>query len=117
MSSITESQSTLSLESYCSERDVSPRCLREKFARSAVISRLKGIEQGKITLVEGTSHQTFGQTTLNCAFHVVLTVHRSRFYPRAAFGADLGAAESFMDGDWTCDNLTDLVRILVINSQ
>ncbi len=117
MSSITESQSTLSLESYCSERDVSPRCLREKFARSAVISRLKGIQQGKITLVEGSSHQTFGQTTLNCLLHVVLTVHRSRFYPRAAFGADLGAAESFMDGDWTCDNLTDLVRILVINSQ
>ena len=117
MSSITESQSTLSRDSYCRERDVSPRCLREKFARKGVISRLKGIEHGKITLVEGTSEQSFGQTTSKCPRHVSLTVHRSRFYPRAAFGADLGAAESFMDGDWSCDNLTDLIRILIVNSQ
>ncbi len=117
MSSITDASASLVTEQFCREHDVAPRCLRERFARRAVISRLKCLKHGEIKLVEGDSELLFGQSTTSCRLRVVLTVHRSRFFPRAAFGGDIGSAESFMDGDWACDNLTDLVRILIVNSQ
>ncbi len=101
----------------CRESDVSPRCLRERFARHALIARLKTLKLGEITLNEGDVEQTFGKATTTCPLRATLTVHRSTFFPRAAFGGDLGAADSFLDGDWSCDNLTDLVRILIVNSQ
>ena len=117
MSSITDVRPSLLVESDCRDRDFAPKCLRERFARNRVLSRLKELQEGEITLVEGDSYQTFGRTTSTCSLRVVLTVRRSRFFPRTAFGGDLGAAESFMDGDWSCDNLTDLIRILIVNSR
>ena len=117
MSGITDADSSIAIEDFCSDLDVSPRCLRERFARKAVLSRLKGLQHGQITLVEGNAEQTFGRMTPECPHQVILTVRRSRFFPRVAFGGDLGAAESLMDGDWSCDRLTDLIRILILNSR
>ena len=117
MSSITNASTPATVEPRCPEQDVSPRCLRERFARKAVLSRVKALEHGQIRLIEGALETTFGTTTAACPLQVVLTVHRSQFFPRVAFGGDLGAAESLMDGDWSCDRLTDLVRILIINSR
>ena len=111
------SSSTSTVENACGEQDVSPRCLRERLARKGLVARLSSLVLGQVTLVEGDQQQTFGTTSPQCPLEVVLTVHRSRFFPRVAFGGDLGAAESLMDGDWSCDCLTDLVRILILNSR
>lgn len=35
-------------------------------------------------------------------------VHHERFFRRVVTGGDLGFAESFMDGDWSCDRLDEL---------
>lgn len=117
MSSITDTRTSLLVDSDCQKREYRPKCLRERFARNRVISRLQDLQEGEVILVEGDAYHTFGKTTSNCPLRVVLTVHRSRFFPRTAFGGDLGAAESYMDGDWSCDKLTDLVRILILNSR
>jgi cyclopropane-fatty-acyl-phospholipid synthase len=79
----------------------SPRTLRERLARQGVLARLKDLAHGEIELVEGETRQTFGKPTAACPFRVVLTVHRPSFFHRVAFGGDLGAAESLMDGDWS----------------
>lgn len=81
------------------------------------MARLKNLKHGEITLVEGDSAHTFGRQTSACSLYTSLVVHRPQFYRRAAFGGDIGAAEAFMDGDWSCDNLADLVRILIVNAQ
>jgi cyclopropane-fatty-acyl-phospholipid synthase len=49
-----------------------------------------------------------GPTDLVCE----LTVHDPRFYGRLVRGGSIGAAESYMDGDWSTDDLTTLIRIL-----
>ena len=117
MSQLIDAAAPRVSENNCRNREVSPRCVRERIARRALISRLAQLQHGQIRLVEGNSEQSFGQLTPQCPLAVTLTVHRSRFFPRATFGGDIGAAESFMDGEWSCDNLTDLVRILIVNSQ
>lgn len=47
----------------------------------------------------------------------IVTVRHPRFFRRAAFGGSLSAAESYLDGDWSCDDLTSLFRIVLRNPQ
>ena len=89
----------------------------ERLGRRALLARLQKLQHGQITLAEGDSIHTFGRRTSTCSLHASLVVHRPPFFRRAAFGGDVGAAEAFMDGDWSCDNLTDLIRILIVNAQ
>lgn len=46
-----------------------------------------------------------------------LEIHSPRFYPRVALAGDLGFAESFMAGEWSCDDLTQLLRVFIVNRE
>ena len=116
MNPLIDIERTQAKQHPCRERDVSPRCLRERFAREAVLSRLKSLNCGQVTLVEGSTQRIFGKRTPASPLAVTLTVLHPQFFPRVAFGGDIGAADSFLDGDWACDNLTDLIRILIANA-
>ena len=48
---------------------------------------------------------------------VAVRVHEGRFYRRAIAGGSIGVAESYIAGDWDCDDLVGLVRLLVRNIQ
>jgi cyclopropane-fatty-acyl-phospholipid synthase len=45
----------------------------------------------------------------------MLTVHSPAFFRALAFGGHIGAAESYVRGEWTSDDLTGLVRLLALN--
>ncbi|MEZ5729247.1 MAG: cyclopropane-fatty-acyl-phospholipid synthase family protein [Burkholderiaceae bacterium] len=86
-----------------------------RFARRALHARLARIEHGALTIVHGQDVHTYGQVTSRCPLRCTLTVRDARFYAEAAFGGSVGTGESFMANDWTCDDLTALVRILLVN--
>ncbi len=44
------------------------------------------------------------------------TIHNPEFYLDVLFKGSLGAAESYMKGHWSTDNLTDVIRLFVINA-
>lgn len=46
---------------------------------------------------------------------VAVQVHHPRFYRDAILGGTLSIAESYIRGDWDCDDLTSLFRIFVRN--
>ena len=46
---------------------------------------------------------------------MTLRVLDPRFYRHAAFGGSVGAGEAYIRGYWTCDDLTTLIRIMVLN--
>lgn len=89
--------------------------IAERFAARVLKSRLALIEHGVITLAEGGRRETFGRATQRCGLHCTVTVRDARFHAEVAFGGSVGAGESFMAGDWTTDDLTALVRILLVN--
>ena len=86
--------------------------LLDRAARSAVESRLRRLSQGRLTLREGSHITVFGSGDGPAAN---LTVHDANFYAATAFGGHLGAAESYIAGDWDTDDLTTLVQLLVRN--
>ncbi len=74
------------------------------------LDRLRG---DCVRVVDGGLVRTFGDPQGELCATVV--VHHSRFYRRVLLGGDLGAADAWIDGDWTCDDLTRLVRIFLRN--
>jgi cyclopropane-fatty-acyl-phospholipid synthase len=84
----------------------SERLLREQLA---------GLRHGELTLVDGAQRHTFGRRSERCALSATVHVRDARFYAETAFGGSVGAGESYMAGDWWCDDLTALVRILLHN--
>ena len=89
--------------------------LLDRFARRAVRSRLENLEIGQITLAEGSEVATFGQPTDAFPETTVLRVHNPRFYSDIAFGGAIGAGEAYINGYWSSDDLTTLLRVLLQN--
>lgn len=78
-------------------------------AAERILARaLDGLQGGALTIVDGRSERRYGQG----ASVARIVVNRPSFYRRVAFGGTVGAGESYMDGDWDCDELVPLVRLL-----
>lgn len=84
----------------------------QNFARSLVLARLKAFSAGKLTIIEGQTSHHFGHSG---NLHATIHVHDARFYGDIAFGGSVGAGEAYMLGYWTTDNLTALIRLMVLN--
>ena len=87
----------------------------DALARRIVRSRLESLHCGQIVVSEDGEHESFGQLTDDLPLTAQLTIHDSRFYSEVAFGGSVGAGEAFIQGYWSCDELTTLVRILLKN--
>ncbi len=84
-------------------------------AARAVHARLAGIEHGELVLHEAGSEYRYGERTARCSLTATLRIHDARFYSDMAFGGSIGAGEAYMQGWWSVDDLTALVRILICN--
>ncbi|MEZ5558598.1 MAG: cyclopropane-fatty-acyl-phospholipid synthase family protein [Pseudomonadales bacterium] len=71
------------------------------------------LQQGTLTLQDGSARYRFGDGSEPRA---TVQVRRSEFYRRLVLGGSVGAGEAYMDGDWTCDDLVSLVRLLARNA-
>jgi cyclopropane-fatty-acyl-phospholipid synthase len=84
-------------------------------ARRALLERLGRIRDGEIRLQDHGESIRLGARTARCGLSVTITVRDPEFYSLAAFGGTVGAGESYIHGHWRCDDLTALVRIMVLN--
>ncbi len=85
-----------------------------RLARPTVISALEKWREGRLTLcfADGAERR-FGPT--DAEPHVRLRVHRDAFWRRFALQGDLGAGESYVDGDWSVDDLPLFVSLVLRN--
>jgi len=82
-----------------------------RLLRSLVVRQLDKLTTGRIILKEGVESRRLGrpdEQELRCE----LTVHDPRFYADVVLGGSIGAAEAYMAGYWSVDDLTTLIRIL-----
>ena len=78
-----------------------------------LLRQLAQLSVGQLTLVDGDNHYVFGDAASD--LHITLWVINDNFFESVIHGGSVGAAESYMAGDWHCDDLTGLVRLLVRN--
>jgi len=93
--------------------DKAGRGPRITLARQLVQRLLTRLAHGRLIIHEAGTSSTFGAGTLD----IHLYIHDARAWPAFAFGGSVGAGESFMDGAWSCDDLTGLVQLLLRNRE
>ena len=86
-----------------------------RLARTLLLGQLRKIRDGRLRLVDSGWVETFGAITENAPFDVTIRVHNPRFYSDVVFAGTLGSGEAYMNGYWHCDNLTALVRLMIVN--
>ncbi len=85
----------------------------DALARKQVLKKLGNLQHGHLRIRELGESKPYGNTDL--PGFGTLTVDDGRFYGKLAFGGSVGAAESYMDGDWQTDDLVGLMRLLIRN--
>ena len=89
----------------------------DRFARGAVLSRLAGIKDGRVVVEDGGERIPLGQSAADADLRATIRVNDHRFYSDLALAGSMGAAESYMAGSWTTDDLTALVQIMIRNRE
>ena len=87
----------------------------ERACRRAVIEKFSRLERGSLTLVEGEESREFEGHEPGPS--VTVHIKRASFWPQVAFRGSVGAAESYMEGAWSANDLTALIRIMVLNRE
>lgn len=98
-----------SIRTRVARRGLAPRAL-EAAGRRLVVSALSRIVRGGIRLVDergGTAFEPAGGRPI-----VTVRVSDASFYAAVAFGGSIGAAESYMNGAWTADDLPALIETI-----
>ena len=89
--------------------------LFSSLARNLVIKQLGRLEYGCINLTDGDYSMRFGQRSREATLTANIDVTNGSFYADIVFGRSIGAGEAYMSGSWQCENLVNLVRILLQN--
>lgn len=84
-------------------------------ARRALLAKFQDIAEGEFRLLEAGEEHAFGRQTAAFPVRASVRVKDPAFWTRVAFGGSIGAAESYIDGEWTTDDLTSVMRVFVRN--
>ncbi len=95
----------------------SPRRASERLFRRLVLQRLQGLQRGCLTVVDAEGSRTFGDQSPTAPVQVTVHVYDPHTYSRLVLRGHIGAAEGYMAGEWTCDELTGLIRIFLLNRE
>ncbi len=87
----------------------------QQLGRRLFLAKLAGLREGEITIVDGGESVTFGRRTPGCNLRATVEVLHPQTYADAAFGGTVGAGEAYIRGLWRADDLTSLIRLMIVN--
>ena len=85
----------------------------DTLGRRVILGALRRLRRGRVVLDDRGQRTEFGDPASDRV--AVVRVRDGGFYRRVALGGELGAAESFMDGQWECDELALLIALMIEN--
>ena len=86
------------------------RALRERLLRL-----LATLNESRLTLTDALGSNELGDDAGGDPLRARVRVHDPAFWRRVATHGSVGAGEAYIDGQWDCDDLVALVRMLVRN--
>lgn len=91
----------------------------DKVCKTILFSKFKQLKHGHLMIIDKTQDTPvtieFGDANAHLKSEIV--VYRTSFYSRTLLGGSIGNGESYVDGDWDAQGLTNLVRIFVLNRE
>ena len=85
----------------------------EAFLRRRLLAQLAPLKGGRLQLRDALGDVTLGDA--DGALQVTVWVDHPAFYRAVAAQGSVGAGESYIRGEWRCDDLVALVQLLVRN--
>ncbi len=86
-----------------------------RLAKILLMSQLSKIQHGRLRLIDAGQERVFGRLSAETPLDSTIRVRSPEFYSDAVFGGTVGAGEAYINDAWRCDNLTALVRLMVVN--
>ena len=89
----------------------------DRALRMRLLKQMQALRDCQLTVIDELGETMLGQASKGGAetLRATVRVHAGAFYRAVAMNGSVGAGESFIDGDWDCDDLVALVRMLVRN--
>ncbi len=88
----------------------------DRWLRAQLLKRLSNLRHGTLFVSDALGELRLGAAEPAPGAPVArLRINDLDAWQRMATGGSVGAAEAYMDGQWSCDELVDLVRLLVLN--
>ena len=91
--------------------------LLHNWARTQVLALFQGLRYGRLVIIDGEERWSFGGDATGILPEATVRVFDPRFYLRVLLGGSIGAGEAYMAGYWSADDLTTVVRIIILNHQ
>jgi cyclopropane-fatty-acyl-phospholipid synthase len=85
------------------------------FFKRTLINTLRNLQECELTFIEGSRTFKLGTTSGIDVLRTTIRVNDPEVYRSIGLGGSNGVAESFMRGEWQCEDLVTLVRIFVRN--
>ncbi len=85
---------------------------RQRYIRAKVLDKLQNLNSGRLVVTDPLGNFEAGD---GVSAPINLDIHNLDFYSHLALRGSIGAAESYMNADWDCNDLTALVRLMVAN--
>ncbi|GLP96960.1 SAM-dependent methyltransferase [Paraferrimonas sedimenticola] len=86
-----------------------------RFCRNRLLAVMAGLTQARLQINEGSQRWVLGDD--NAELKAELSVHSPRVYSRLLLGGSIGAAESYIDGEWTSPDLTKVIQVMARNQR
>ncbi|HEY0703930.1 MAG TPA: cyclopropane-fatty-acyl-phospholipid synthase family protein [Candidatus Acidoferrales bacterium] len=85
----------------------------DRLAKTLLMRGLQGLRGGSLEIIDGERTHWFGE--YSHALRATIVVHHQRFFRRVLLQGEIGAGDSYMDGDWSSPDLVALVQLAVRN--
>jgi len=85
----------------------------DRFFRSKYLELFENLEGGSITVIDPLGSETVGDP--NAKLNCTIKMHDLSSYTQVAMAGSNGSAQAYIDGRWTVDNLSHLIRLFVSN--
>ena len=93
-----------------------PAAFRDRIPRRFLLESLSGLRHGRLTVNDSIDSHVFGDAGPD-QLAATVTIHNPSVYQQILSGGSVGAAEAYMQGYWSCDDLTTVLRILTRNRE
>ncbi|CAN7427645.1 cyclopropane-fatty-acyl-phospholipid synthase [Pseudoxanthomonas sp. LjRoot143] len=87
----------------------------DRWLRTQLLARLDDLDHGTLVVRDALGEHRFGNASGDALPPVHLWVDEPAFYRAVAAQGSVGAGEAYIAGQWRCDDLVALVRLLVRN--
>ena len=86
-----------------------------ELTKRLVFKLFSSLRHGELVVHDNGETHRFGGGDLSIAPSAAVTIHEPRAYSRILMGGTMGAAEAYIDGDWSTDQLTSVTRVFSSN--